>query len=1389
MRKAFTFLFFLCISFSSFSQSSSINPDFTRYMNDLHAGRINQTDGQDHYLGLVPSLKRNYTSPAQYRHPLNFTGSFPSVYDLRTLGMVTSVKDQGGCGSCWTFATYGSMESRWKEMGFSDYDLSENNLKDCSGFDLGPCAGGNSWMSISYLTRFSGDYLESQDPYADYDESCLNLGNTQTSFEFGARFMPNNQSLIKQTLMTYGATYTAFYWDGSYYNNANYTYYYSGTNSSNHAVTIVGWNDTITTAGGQGAWLIKNSWGTWWGDNGYFYISYNDSQVNSEASYYPDRHSMSTTFTQYNYAPLGEVIDYGFSSPTAYAVVKYVSSSTYPVIRISSWVASGNGTMDLAVYNNFDGTILSGLLDSVTNMSTPLAGFYSWDLPVPLNIPIGNAFYIRAKYYTPGYNTPIPVEAAQDNWSSGAVIQSGVCWVSSNASSWTAIGGGTSLPYNLCILAYAANEPGAPVTTAGSVTGCTGNVITIPLTVTNFTNITGLSLRLDYDASMLTYASFNNVNPVLTGLTVTDSLVSGTIHKLMLYWNGTSAKTIVSGGLIAGLQFTYNSGNPVLSFNNVANYGWDCRYFDAQRSPLFDNPTPTYYVNSQVTLATPPTPTITGPATTCANSSGNVYTTQNGMTNYLWNVSAGGTITAGGTPTSPTVTITWNTIGSRWVSVNYKNSNGCSAANATVYPVTVNALPVPSITGNNSVCTGTTGVVYTTQAGMSNYTWGITLGGTITAGGTSTSNTVTVTWHIAGVQSVTVNYTNLFGCTAATPATFQVSVNPLPQPTITGPATICAGTAGNVYTTQAGMNNYNWNVSSGGTITGGGTSASNTVTVTWNIAGPQSVTVNYANISGCIATTPAAFQVGVSPIPLPSLTGPVSMCAGTPGNVYTTEPGMSNYTWTVTAGGTITSGGSPTSNTVTVIWNTGGAQHVSVNYNNSIGCHAISPTALNVTVNALPVPSISGSSGLCPGVAGTYTTESGKTNYTWTASVGAIIIAGGGTANNSITIKWTALGSQWVRVIYTDPDGCRASTYTQYNIVVSNLLTPVITGPNTLCQGSSGVVYTTQPGMSGYTWTISTGGVITAGTGTNAITVTWTGSGAQWVRVNYSNGGGCTAPSPTQFNVTLTSAPVPPISGTFNLCANTNATYSTTAGMANYVWTVSSGGAITSGQGTKQVNVHWNSPGTNIISVTYTVPSGCPVTNPTVKTVTVNTIPMPTITGPTTPCVGAYVYYSTEAGMTNYTWALGGSGGIIYSGFNSRQISVKWVLPGAKTVSVNYTSPAGCRSLVSTVLNVTAVNCPEVVSGIDTNYIAAGFTIYPNPNNGKFTALIQCVCYDNCSLDVFNMMGVKVFELNALNMESSMEVPVDLQDLPNGIYIAIFRSTGQCITRKIVIDK
>ena len=287
------------------------------------------------------------------------------------------------------------------------------------------------------------------------------------------------------------------------------------------------------------------------------------------------------------------------------------------------------------------------------------------------------------------------------------------------------------------------------------------------------------------------------------------------------------------------------------------------------------------------------------------------------MSNYLWNVS-GGTITSGGGTGNSTATVTWTSAGSQSVSVNYTSGSGCQAGSPTSTSVTVYAAPVPSLTGSTTPCKNSTGNVYTTNGGMTGYTWSVSAGGTITAGGTSSSNTVTITWNTAGNQTVSVNYTNASGCAAASPTVLAISVIPIPVPTITGAISPCTGAIDQDYSTEAGMSNYTWAVSAGGTITSGGTSNSHNVTVTWNTNGPQTVSVGYTNAYGCVSAAPTVLAVTVNPQPVPVINGYSTVYAGTAGVVYSTVAGMTSYNWSITSPGTITAGQG--TNSITVSW-------------------------------------------------------------------------------------------------------------------------------------------------------------------------------------------------------------------------------------------------------------------------------------------------------------------------------------------------------------------------------------------------------------------------------------------------------------------------------------
>lgn len=173
----------------------------------------------------------------------------------------------------------------------------------------------------------------------------------------------------------------------------------------------------------------------------------------------------------------------------------------------------------------------------------------------------------------------------------------------------------------------------------------------------------------------------------------------------------------------------------------------------------------------------------TGAQTVCKTGQAEQYGVINtdGST-YTWTVD-GATTSPNWLLTSTTTnlaTILWKTAGTYTVQVLETNATSCSNPSPVTVVVTVNDLPLPTIGGNATACLNSTGNVYTTEAGMTGYAWTVSAGGIITAGGTGTDNTITVTWNTAGSQSVSVNYNNGNGCAAATPTAKNVTVNPLP---------------------------------------------------------------------------------------------------------------------------------------------------------------------------------------------------------------------------------------------------------------------------------------------------------------------------------------------------------------------------------------------------------------------------------------------------------------------------------------------------------------------------------------------------------------------------------------------------------------------------------
>lgn len=426
-----------------------------------------------------------------------FPEPMPIRFDWRELGKVTPVKNQGNCGSCYAFASIANMESAVLVAGGGEYDFSENNVKECDWwateyYHIGSCYGGNYNMVASFLSQ-RGSVLEACDPYVPSNVICKDdcpymltlLGWSAIS----ADVIPDSE-VLKSYILSSGPLFTGMIaangsgWPAEFSNyDGSYTLHYEGPGSVDHAVLIVGWDDTLSHAGGQGGWIVKNSYGTSWGgpcgygtEGGYFTIAYGSAMIGKYTS---------TIYDWQEYDPDGIVLCHdeaghmgsalGFGGTAAWGMCKFVPAEAIVVERIEFWTTDATTDVDIYLYDDFTGGAVSNLLGSVLDNSFNESGYHSVELTAPVMTNPGDDVFAVVGLDNASYVYPVALDPY-------GPTSPGHCFVRSDDSGWTDI---TTTPgcetCDLCIRLHGTSDlsgvhDGGTPDMSGLALICHGNI-------------------------------------------------------------------------------------------------------------------------------------------------------------------------------------------------------------------------------------------------------------------------------------------------------------------------------------------------------------------------------------------------------------------------------------------------------------------------------------------------------------------------------------------------------------------------------------------------------------------------------------------------------------------------------------------------------------------------------------------------------------------------------------------------------------------------------------------------------------------------------------------------------------------------------------------------
>ena len=399
----------------------------------------------------------------------------PDAYDGRLADRVSEVQNQGSLGTCWAFASLMALESSL--MPEEQWNFSEDHMSLNNGFSISQESGGEFTMSMAYLLSWKGPVTEEEDPYGD---GISPDGLKAVKHVQEIQFVPaKDYKKIKLAVLQYGGVQSSLYTsmteeyrESDYYNKSRYAYCYVGSEAPNHDSVIIGWDDNYpkenfnTPVNGDGAFICTNSWGDGFGELGYYYVSYYDSNIGMNNMIYTSVEPPDNYDHIYQSDMRGWVGQIGYGMETAWFSSVYKAGSSQELKSVGFYAAGRHTSYEVYVVRHADEeTVIineGGLEDRIPAAKGTMdySGYYTVNLEGEngegFYLDPGERFAVMVKITTPDAIHPVAIEYDAKDVRTTVDITDGEGYISPDGIAWERVEKKQNC--NLCLKAYTADR-------------------------------------------------------------------------------------------------------------------------------------------------------------------------------------------------------------------------------------------------------------------------------------------------------------------------------------------------------------------------------------------------------------------------------------------------------------------------------------------------------------------------------------------------------------------------------------------------------------------------------------------------------------------------------------------------------------------------------------------------------------------------------------------------------------------------------------------------------------------------------------------------------------------------------------------------------------------